>query len=635
MADTEHVVCRGVDLLEGGMRAVEVAGRKVLLARVAGRCHAVGATCPHAGGPLAEGVLRGGVVTCPWHKAAFDVETGRRREPPALDDLPRIPVREAGGQVLVSPVDAPGRVDPMSDRGGGASPDGRCMVILGSGAAGATAAQTLREEGFSGRVVMVSREDRLPYDRTVLSKYALSGQEGGEKTPLQDAAFYERHLIERLCGEVRSLDPSARAVLLADGTRLGYDAALLATGAEPRPLEVPGGGLPGVFLLRGPTDAEAIAAAAEAARRAVVVGANFIAMEAAASLRERGLDVTVAAPQPVPFERQLGPEIGGVFRRLHEGRGVAFRLGRKVVSVEGEGRVRAVALDDGSILPADLVVAGLGVVPATSVLQGVQRREDGGVAADATLRLAEGLYAAGDIASFPLHGDGPPVRVEHWRVAEQHGRVAALNMLGRGVAYDAVPFFWTIQYRQRLDYAGHAKKWDELAVDGDLEKPDFLAFFVRQGRAAAVAGWNRDRQMAAAIGLMAERRDWPVPALRDALRQAGLRDVGPPTRVRDTQAKEFALAHWLPNGADGGDQSLFGRCFGGDGTVRENAASDVLASLTTMVWNAPSKSWTGGATMADASLNRRMTVRLGDAVAFAQIGIVGLDGQIELGVARL
>ncbi|MBV9117030.1 MAG: FAD-dependent oxidoreductase [Acetobacteraceae bacterium] len=207
-----------------------------------------------------------------------------------------------------------------------------------------------------------------------------------------------------------------------------------------------------------------------------------------------------------------------MFRRLHERKGVAFRLGQEVAAVEGDGRVREVVLRDGSRLPADLVVAGLGIAPATDFLRGVERREDGGVTVDARLRAAEALFAAGDIAAFPLRGDGPAVRVEHWRVAEQHGRVAALNMLGREASYDAVPYFWTIHFKKRLDYIGHAAPGDEVVVDGDLERPEFIACYLRDGRVTAVAGWDRDRQMAAAIHLMTERRDWTRAGLRDALR---------------------------------------------------------------------------------------------------------------------
>lgn len=495
------------------MRAVEAGGRKILLARIGGACHAVAATCPHAGAPLNEGVLHGNVVVCPWHKAAFRITTGERVEPPALDNLPRFPVRVANGAVYVTVGDEPGRVDPAPVVGEAPG----CIVIVGAGAAGAVAAQTLREQGYAGRVVMIGREDRLPYDRTVLSKYALSGKKGGEKSPLQDAGFYEAHGIERMAREVASVDAAGRKVVFADGNRMGFDAALIATGGAPRPLQVPGADLANVFLLRTPADAEAIVAAAGQARRAVVIGAGFIGVEAAGSLRERGLEVTVVAPQKAPFEKQLGAEIGNVFRRVHEQQGVVFRLGEEVAALEGDGRVQRVRLKSGGALDADLVVVGLGVKPATDILHGATLRRDGGVEVDAQLRAAEGVFAAGDIAAFPLRGDGDRVRVEHWRVAEQHGRVAALNMLGRGVAYDAVPYFWTIHYMKRLDYVGHAERWDELVVDGDLQKPEFTAFYVQNGKVAAVAGWGRDQQMAQAIACFSDRRDWTAAELRRAL----------------------------------------------------------------------------------------------------------------------
>ena len=513
MAGTEHQACPIDALPEGAMRMVELGGRKVLLTQVQGRRYAVGATCPHAGANLAEGVLHDGVVTCPWHKAAFRVDSGERLEPPAVDDLPRFAVRVLDGKLLVTVSDEPDRVEPVPEAKG---TDPRCFVIVGAGGAGAVAAQTLREQGFAGRVVMVGREDRLPYDRTIQSKYVLSGAKGGEKSPLQDEAFYARHRIERWVRQVTSIDAAARLVTFDGGSTLAYDAALVATGGIAHRLSVPGGEVAGVFLLRTAADAEAIVAAAQNARRVVIVGAGFIGMEAAASLRERGLEVTVVAPQSAPFERQLGSKIGDAFRRLHEKQGVAFRLGHEVASVEGDGRVQRVRLRDGSAIETDLVVAGLGIAPATDMLHGATRRKDGGVDVDPHLRLADRLYAAGDIAAFPLRGDGAPIRVEHWRVAEQHGRVAALNMLGRAVAYDAVPYFWTIQYRKRLDYVGHAEKWDGVVIDGDLEKPEFAAFFVQGGRVAAAAGWDRDRQMAKIITLMTERRDWTATALRDA-----------------------------------------------------------------------------------------------------------------------
>lgn len=495
----DHDAGAAADLAEGTMREVEAGGRKLLLARVGGRCHAVGATCPHAGAPLHEGVLHDGVVTCPWHKAAFQVATGRRVEPPAVDDLPSFPVRVVDGRIVVSVADT------------------RCIAIVGAGAAGAMAAQVLREEGFGGRVVLIGREDRLPYDRTILSKYALSGQKGGEKTPLQDQAFYDRHRIERRTGHVAALDPAARTLTFADGKQLGFDTALLATGGRPRPLNVPGHDLAGVHLLRSAEDAEAILRTATRARRAVIVGAGYIGLEAAGSLRERGLDVAVVAPQAAPLEKQLGPEIGNVFRRVHERNGVVFHLGQEVAALEGGSQVQGVRLEDGTVLPADMVVAGLGIELETDLVRGPPRRKDGGFDTDSRLRVADGLYAAGDVAAFPLHGRGERVRVEHWRVAQQHGRVAAMNMLGRDTVFDAVPYFWTIHYMQRLDYVGHAETWDEVVIDGDLHKPEFLAFYLRGAVVQAVAGSRRDLQMAAVIGLMTARKDWPVAELRRAL----------------------------------------------------------------------------------------------------------------------
>ena len=510
----DHDVLADSDLAEGAMQGVEAGGRKVLLARIGGEVHAMGAVCPHAGGPLAKGVLHAGVVTCPWHKAAFHVATGRCTEPPAVDDLPRFDVRVSEGRIFVT---AGAESETVERAQPTAATDDRCMVIIGAGAAGALAAQTLREEGFAGRVVMIGREDRLPYDRTVLSKYTLGGTEGKEKTPLQDAAFYERHRIERIAGEVERIDAEARSVTVSGHPPIAYAAALVATGGTPRSLGIPGGDMRGVFTLRTQADAEAIVVAAEGATRAVVAGAGFIGMEAAASLRGRGLEVTVVAPQGVPFEDKLGAEVGGAFQRVHEEKGVKFRMNDKVSAVEGDGRVERVRLEGGGVLEADLVLVGLGVIPATQPLTGIELRQDKGVAVDQRLRAAEGLYAAGDIAAFPLQGDGEAVRVEHWRVAEQQGRVAAMNMLGREAVYDAVPYFWTSHFKKRLDYVGHAETWDEVVIDGDLQKPEFLAFYVKSGRVTALAGWSRNAQAAAAINLMHERWDWTVDDLRKAL----------------------------------------------------------------------------------------------------------------------
>ena len=504
----------------GGMRQVEMDGEKILLVRDGDTVHAIGAICPHAGAPLVQGVRNGDRIVCPWHKAAFCIRTGAVLDPPALDALPCYDVRlDAGRILLAKPAATPaspaiGPPDATTDR--------RCFVIVGAGGAGATAAQTLRESGreagFMGRIVMLDPANRVPYDRTLLSKYALSGQKGAEKTPLQTQAFYREHGIERRTAEVTRIDAQARRITCADGSVLDYDAALLATGGTPTKPSMPGAELGHVYTLRSRADADAILEQAERSNCAVILGASFIGMEVAASLRERGLDVTVVGKEAVPFAKQLGEQVGRAFVGLHEQHGVAFRLGSGVASLAGggqggDGQVSAVVLDSGERIAADLVVVGFGVKPATSYAGDLARSDDGGIIVDANLCAAPGLYAAGDIAHFPYRGDGAPVRVEHWRVAEQHGRVAALNMLGQATRYDAVPVFWTIQYMKRLDYVGHAADWDSVVLHGDVGEAAFLAYYVKDGRVAAAVGMGRDQDTAALIELFTMRRDWTADDL--------------------------------------------------------------------------------------------------------------------------
>ncbi|HVJ54173.1 MAG TPA: FAD-dependent oxidoreductase [Aliidongia sp.] len=502
MSEPFHPVASLDTLAPGSMREIEIDDTKILLVRVGDEITAIDAVCPHAGGPLADGVLKGNEIFCPWHKAAFCVSSGRCLEPPAVDDLRRFPVQVRDGRVFVS------LSEEVPAKAGESAADSRTFLIVGAGAAGFSAAQTLRQEGFGGRIVLISREQALPYDRTILSKYVLAGTEAGEKTPLQDEEFYRRNAIERLHAEVTALRPDEKSVLLKDGRRLTYDAALIATGGEPIRPPFPGADLGNVFLLRSQEDAARIVAAASGSRHAVIVGGGFIGLEAAGSLRERGLEVTVIVNQEVPPQKQFGKVVGGVLLDLHKEKGVAFRLGRKLVRLEGEHHVARAVLDDGESLPADLVIAGLGVRPTTAFVDGLVPADDGGLTADNTLKVAEGLYAAGDIVSFPLRGDGPRIRVEHWRVAEQHGRLAALNMLGANRPYDAVPFFWTSHYMQQLDYVGHASDQDQLVVRGDLSKRDFIAYYVREGRVTAAAGLNRDRDAAAVLALMSDRQSW-------------------------------------------------------------------------------------------------------------------------------
>jgi apoptosis-inducing factor 3 len=510
MPSREHDVAALDDIPIGGMLGVSAGSENVLLSRHNETVYAVGGTCPHAGGPLAEGAHHDSSVICPWHKARFCLRTGALLDPPAVDTLPRFAVRVAGGRVLVS-------TPAMQAKASQAEPirtgDNRCFVIVGAGAAGALAAQTLREVDFGGRIVMLDRDNRVPYDRTLLSKYVLSGQSGGEKSPLQTQEWYRRQGIERRTANVIGVDPLARRITCADGTTVAYDTALLAMGGVPRRPSIAGANRQNVYVLRHRSDAEAILAQAERSRRAVILGTSFIGMEVAASLRERGLEVTVVGKEAVPFEKQLGAPVGIAWQKLHQRHGVEFRTGATITSFDGETDLTGVTLDSGERIAAELAIVGLGIAPATDGIAGLPCNQDGSLSVDAQLRVTDGLFAAGDIARFPDRGDGPLIRVEHWRVAEQHGRTAALAMLGHQVGYDAVPVFWTIQYFKRLDYIGHAAKWDNIVLHGDPEKPDLLAYYIKDGLVAAAAGIGRDHDTAALVALFSLRRDWTPETL--------------------------------------------------------------------------------------------------------------------------
>ncbi len=499
----EAVVAKVNDLQDGEMKEVTVGQTTVLLTRIKGRFHAVGGICTHYGGNLAEGACKGERVYCPWHMSAFNNITGDLEEPPGLDAVPRFEVRVAGEEVIVSVPEGAGdrRVHAMVRKNTALDP--RTFVILGTGGAGLAAAETLRQDGFQGRVVMITQENRLPYDRPELSKGYLQGANPQEALWLRPAAFFAEHDLEILLGKrVTRVDAAAQSLSFADGSTMQYDSLLLATGGVARRLKVPGADLANVFTLRNTEDADSIMAAAREGAPAVIVGASFIGMETAGSLSQRGLKVAVISPAPVPFQRTLGPEIGQMWRQVLEENGVSFRLGAKVVRLEGQGRVQAAVLDTGERLPADLVIAGVGVKPATEILHGVPLNPDGSVTVDQCLQVAPHLYAAGDIARFPDWRTGEAIRIEHWRLAMQHGRVAAHNMAGKKVAFRDVPFFWTERLDIHFQYVGHVTEWDEIIYQGDPAGRDFLAFYVKNGRALAVAGSRHMQEMTAIMELM-------------------------------------------------------------------------------------------------------------------------------------
>ena len=504
-------VCRESDLAEGSPRLVKAGEDDVLVVRVGGRVFAVGNKCPHYECPLNEGVLLGSVVVCRCHDARLDVTTGKVISPPALNDLPVYPVRVENGDVLVGPAEKP-----LFPKAEGADP--RTFLIVGGGAAGNAAAETLRREGFAGRIVMVTPEGDLPYDRPNLSKEFMSGEAKPEWMPLRSARFYETNKIEVIAGtRVVSVDPRRKSAGLADGRVLPFDKALLATGAVPRVLTVPGADGEGCYRLRSFADARAIVEAAAAAKRTVLVGAGLIGLELASSLRKRGLAVDVTAPQALPFAHIVGDRIAAYLKSRHEENGVAFHLGARVTRISGSPGAKEVALSDGRTLRGDFVVFGLGVRPALDYLGGTDLVQEGAVPVNLQMQTRHpDVYAAGDIAfvSDPAGAGGQ--RIEHWVVAERQGQHAARAMLGSSARYEEVPFFWTRQTGVSLKYVGLAREWDQIAYRGEVEKGKFLAGFYRKGALVAAASMGMSDETTAVEVLLRRRLPLPAAKLADA-----------------------------------------------------------------------------------------------------------------------
>jgi len=473
-------------LADGSMQLGHAHGEAVLLARRGNEVFAIGATCTHYGGPLAEGLLVGDSVRCPWHHACFSLRNGEPLRAPALNPVACWRVDQRDGKVVVGER-LPGATSTSAPPASGMP---RSVVIIGGGAAGNAAAETLRREHYRGLVMMLSSDGSVPYDRPNLSKNYLAGNAPEEWIPLRSSDFYREHDIDLKLGvEVTAIDARNRQVQLADGSRHGYDALLLATGAEPVRLAIPGADLAHVRYLRTLADCRALIAKVQASRQAVVIGAGFIGLEVAASLRVRNVDVHIVAPEKIPMEKVMGAEVGSFLRRLHEQHGVTFHLGASVTAIDE----RSVTLDTGESIDADCVVVGVGVRPLTALAQQAGLAIDRGVSVDDHLQTSvAGIYAAGDIARWPDALSGQRIRVEHWVVAERQGQTAARNMLGRGERFDAVPFFWTEQYDVAIAYVGHAEGWDRVEIDGEIDARDCTVTYSRDGRKQAVATIHRD-----------------------------------------------------------------------------------------------------------------------------------------------
>jgi len=485
------------DLVENVPLLGHAGGEAVMLVRTAAGIRAVGAVCTHYSGPLADGLVVGETVRCPWHHACFDLRSGEAVGAPALDPIARYQVFQRGERVSVGAKEPafPAPAPPESPSS---------IVIAGAGAAGAAAAEKLRRLGFTGVISLIGNEAPGPVDRPNLSKDFLAGKAPMEWVRLRDDAFYKGLDIEYVRDEIVELDPKGKRVVLKGGRRIAYDRLLLATGSEALRLPIEGASLPHVRTLRTLADAQAIIAAAANSRRAVVVGSSFIGLEVAASLRARNVEVDVVSRDHVPLGHIMGARVGQFVQQLHEEHGVRFHLGAQLHAIHAD----AVELDGGARLEAGLVVLGVGVTPRTELAHRAGLAVDHGVVVDSRLRTSlPDIWAAGDIARYPEPRLGTKVRIEHWAAAERQGQRAAADMLGLGAPFNDVPFFWSAHYDVQLSYVGHATGEADIEVLGSLEKRDATVVYRTAGNVAAVLTVGRDRQ-SLEIEAALECKDW-------------------------------------------------------------------------------------------------------------------------------
>jgi apoptosis-inducing factor 3 len=474
--------CEIKKVAHGEMLLGHAFGEAVLVARRGDELFAIGATCTHYGGPLAKGLMVDCTVHCPWHHARFDLRTGEAIAAPALNDVASYRVEKRDDRFFVT-----GKIDKRPSRKPKSSPSS--VVIVGAGAAGGAAAEMLRREGYEGPVTMIGADEFLPYDRPNLSKDYLAGNAPEEWIPLRPPEFYREQKIDTFTNtRLTAINSKTKDVTLSDGRSLDYGALLLATGAEPLRLKIPGDDLPHVCYLRTLSDSRRIIEKAKNAKCAVAIGASFIGLEVAWSLRERKLEVHVVGKGSVPLEKILGHELGNLIRQTHEANGVKFHLGRTPAAIHD----RHVQLDDGTKLDCDLVVVGIGVRPNTKLAEEAGIATDNGVLVNEYLETTvPGIFAAGDIARWPDPRTGR-IRVEHWVVAQRQGQTAARNMLGAHQPFAVPPFFWSNHFDLHVHYVGHGNSDDRASVSGDLKDKDASVIFRSGDKVTAVASVGRD-----------------------------------------------------------------------------------------------------------------------------------------------
>ena len=470
---------------DGGILAGVVGEDHVFVWRTGNRLKAYSADCPHLGGPLNKGIVVGATIRCPWHHACFDFETEEATAAPAFDALLEYPVTIDDNRFSAKPASAQ-----IFRRIGRHEVSLGTMAIVGGGAAGFAAADAIRKIGWRGGVTIFSDEAEQPHDRTLLTKDYLEGAFGDDRLPIARHSLVDLGVDFQGDASVQQIEPEHKRLRLANGDERSYEKLLLATGAAPRRLDVPGGGLPHLMVLRSLRDCRRILANVISGARVAVMGGSFIAMEAAASLFGRGLSVDVISPEEHPLEKVFGRELSDLILELTPARGCAFTSAR-VARIED----KQVLLQGGERIDADIVVVGIGVEPRLQLAKAAGLTLDRGVVVNSRLQTSDpNIFAAGDIARWPDPHTGENIRVEHWVVAERQGQVAAANMLGRDQTFTMVPFFWTKHFDLSIRYVGHAEKCDEVRVEGDLARRDGLVRFRRAGTDLAVATVERDKE---------------------------------------------------------------------------------------------------------------------------------------------
>uniref|UniRef100_H3DFC3 Apoptosis inducing factor mitochondria associated 5 n=1 Tax=Tetraodon nigroviridis TaxID=99883 RepID=H3DFC3_TETNG len=499
-------VCLESELQDGQMMEVEVGHHSVLLTHCEGKFSAIGNQCTHYGAPLSKaGAITGHTVRCPWHGACFNVHTGDLEEYPGIDSLPCHKVRIHNSQVYVSVNKKTLRQEKrIKNMGAAVLGFTHTVVLLGggcvnAGAASLICAEVLRQENFPGRIIMATRDELLPYDKTRLSKVM---NVESESILLRRREFFLQYDIEVwLRKEALSVNTDEKTVTFDDGSVQSYDQLLIATGSRAKSLNVPGMNLENVKMLETPEDARQIHDACMGSR-VVLVGTSFVGMEIASYLIDKASSIAVIGSSEMPYQNTLGPEIGRVTMKMLAEKNVEFHMNDSVVEVRGqEGKVKEVVLKSARVLLADVFIVGIGVKPNSEFLRGsgIQLDSRNFVMVDKYMRTnMPGVFCGGDVATFPLTmAKNRPVHIGHWQMAQAHGRIAALNMLEKPTELSSVPFYWTVLLGKTIRYAGYGEGYTEIVVKGRLEDKKFLVLYIKDDAVVAAGSLNYDPAVSA------------------------------------------------------------------------------------------------------------------------------------------